>query len=325
AAYDWLGYVDFAENPRLFNPPAGFIVSANNPVTQPDDFPYPLASVFDFGFRAARIEALLLATEQHTPASFAAIQNDNHHPAADFMLPALAALDYQDPALAELVAWLSTWDGQNDAASPQAALFNAFWAALMPLVFDELPFVAAGDALEVYQLSQLVQSRSLLWENAALNTSDPALLMTLALERARDAVVGTLGPDREGWRWADLHLAAFRHDPLGWMTWPDDAVTQRFNREIGVSGGATSPNATGYDAALGLEVSWLPSMRFIVDFGDLDGTLGVLSLGQSGDPASPHYADQMPLWASGQYIPLPSSPAAVQAAAQQTWLLQPGE
>ena len=42
----------------------------------------------------------------------------------------------------------------------------------------------------------------------------------------------------------------------------------------------------------------------IVDFGQLDQSVGIYPGGQSENPDSPFYNDQMGLWATGQYVPL---------------------
>ena len=42
----------------------------------------------------------------------------------------------------------------------------------------------------------------------------------------------------------------------------------------------------------------------IVDFGDVAGSVGVYPGGQSENPGSPLYDDQMSFWAKGQYLPL---------------------
>ena len=46
------------------------------------------------------------------------------------------------------------------------------------------------------------------------------------------------------------------------------------------------------------------SWRMIVDFGHLDQSVGVYPGGQSENPESPFYNDQMSLWAKGEYVPL---------------------
>ena len=52
--------------------------------------------------------------------------------------------------------------------------------------------------------------------------------------------------------------------------------------------------------------AWLiPAMRLIVDFGRDEPMLAVNSSGQSGNPASPHYADGIEAWLKGQYMSFP--------------------
>jgi penicillin amidase len=61
----------------------------------------------------------------------------------------------------------------------------------------------------------------------------------------------------------------------------------------------------------------------IVDFADLDRTATVLSLGQSGDPASPHFLDQWPHWLAGDLLSTPFTPGAVEAARVSELSLDP--
>jgi penicillin amidase len=56
----------------------------------------------------------------------------------------------------------------------------------------------------------------------------------------------------------------------------------------------------------------------IVDLSDLDASVGVLSPGQSGHPASPHFRDLLETWARGEHHPLPFSRRAVEEAAEGT-------
>jgi penicillin amidase len=60
-----------------------------------------------------------------------------------------------------------------------------------------------------------------------------------------------------------------------------------------------------------------------VDFSDLDHSTLNLTLGQSGNPASPYYLDQFLAWYRGTTYPLAFSDAAAKAAAQHTLTLQP--
>ncbi len=47
-----------------------------------------------------------------------------------------------------------------------------------------------------------------------------------------------------------------------------------------------------------------PPFRFIADLGDLDHCWGLLAPGNSGHPASPHFADGVKPWFTGDYHPM---------------------
>ena len=79
-----------------------------------------------------------------------------------------------------------------------------------------------------------------------------------------------------------------------------------------LSGGSTTIKQVG--RAFG------PSQRFTMDWSAPDASTENISLGESGDPASPWYRDQWPAWYGGTTFPLPFSPTAV--AAQTTHTLQ---
>jgi penicillin amidase len=67
----------------------------------------------------------------------------------------------------------------------------------------------------------------------------------------------------------------------------------------------------------------IPSWRQIVDLSDLDASVGTHTVGQSGNPASPHFNDLFPLWSTGQYHPLPFTRQAVEAATESRLHLLP--
>ncbi len=333
AAFEWRGYVDPRENPRLFNPEVGYIVTANNAVVAPDEYPHTITVDWAYGYRAARIEALLQAQDVHTADTFAALQFDNYNMAAALVVPFLSGIDFTDDRLNEAATWLAGWDFQNDAGSPQAALFNVFWDRFMPLVFDEVPFFE--ESFNIRRLSLILDDpASSVWINGESGESDPAALAEAALADALEFMETEYGTDWPAWRWGDLHVAHFKAAPLGQLPEGIDPQLDQFlpilkaifNRETPVSGGPAIVNATGWRVGKGdFTVSSVPSMRMILDFIDWDQSRFVHTTGQSGDPQSTHYADMIDLWATGQYHAHYFSAAAVEAHTVETLLLVPGE
>ena len=78
-----------------------------------------------------------------------------------------------------------------------------------------------------------------------------------------------------------------------------------FNADpVDAAGGPSIVNATGWNAAVGYEVDWVPSMRMVVDLSDLDASRWVQLTGESGHAFSAHYHDQLDLWRTGQTLPM---------------------
>jgi penicillin G amidase len=79
-----------------------------------------------------------------------------------------------------------------------------------------------------------------------------------------------------------------------------------------------------FDGRDGYAVEVIASWRAVYDLADLDRSVGVLPTGISGNPASPHWDDQFPLWIAGEHHPLPFTRPAVERAAVATLRLLPG-
>lgn len=65
------------------------------------------------------------------------------------------------------------------------------------------------------------------------------------------------------------------------------------------------------------------SFRMVVDVGRWDASVFVNVPGQSGDPRSPHYRDLADIWTRQDYVPMPYSREAVEAATETIILLTP--
>ncbi len=110
-----------------------------------------------------------------------------------------------------------------------------------------------------------------------------------------------LGPDPAGWQWGRLHRITFPH-ALG-VQKPLDQV---FNRgPVPIGGDTDTPlQAANLPGPSYENNAWTPSMRHIIDLGDLAGSQAVFPIGQSGQLGSPHYDDLAGLWSRGEYHPM---------------------
>jgi penicillin amidase len=67
----------------------------------------------------------------------------------------------------------------------------------------------------------------------------------------------------------------------------------------------------------------VPTLRTVIDVGAWQNSRFVLIHGQSGNPYSPHYTDQLPLWQRGDGIPIAWSEDDIQRTTRHTLELTP--
>ncbi|HJT75985.1 MAG TPA: penicillin acylase family protein, partial [Gemmataceae bacterium] len=68
----------------------------------------------------------------------------------------------------------------------------------------------------------------------------------------------------------------------------------------------------------------IASLRVVIDVGGWEDSRFALPGGQSGNPLSPHYEDQFPLWQRGEGIPMAWTEDEVAQMAVDTLQLSPG-
>jgi penicillin G amidase len=332
--YDWQGYLPASQLPWTKNPKEGFIVAANQAVTEPGDGP-PLTQDFDYGYRSQRIRNLLQANiaahRQLQVEDMQAIQLDTRNGIAADLVPILLKEKVGDSFTQQAIDLLRAWDYTQPTDSAAAAYFNAAWAELLDLTFaDELPpgTHPDGGARWAEVIRQLLKDpQDPWWDDRrtpnVVETRDEILRQ--ALVQARLKLTSELGKDPDTWRWGQLHRLRLVERPLGGagLTMPLHPMLNR--GPMTMPGGPGIVQANGYDASSGtFDVTWAPSMRMVVDLSAFDRSTWVNQTGQSGHPGQANYADQLDAWADGQTFSWPFTRATVDAAAAQTMTITPG-
>ena len=307
--YDWGGYIPFEELPYALNPAEGYIVSANQKIP-PDGYQYFMTSQWDYGFRAKRIVDLLRAAPgKFDIAYFQRMQADNYDAGAETYVPLLLQLDPKFAKPNEAVAFdlLRTWDYQANAASPGAAVYEAFWRHLLHNTFsDDLPerYWPQGGT-RWFEVMRHIAADSVWWDDQGTTqvVESRADIMTKSFSDGVAELEQVLGKDPLQWKWGDLHTANFRNATLGQSGMAP--IEDLFNRNaFPVGGGSSIVNATSWNATLGYNVTTLPSMRTIYDLSDLNNSVSMHTTGQSGHAFHPHYIDMAPRWANVEYYPM---------------------
>lgn len=145
---------------------------------------------------------------------------------------------------------------------------------------------------------------------------DKVLLDALRIAQAK--LIALQGGDMSKWSWGKLHTVEFQH-PLDQV----NAGGYVFDRgPLPRPGDDYTVNATGFWGSSFAQVAGA-SYREIFDLSDWDNSVGVNVPGQSGQPASSHYDDLIPLWSTGRYFPLSYSRGAVDKETVNTLELKP--
>jgi penicillin amidase len=303
AEHEWIGWIPEDELPAERDPERGFIATANHDI-QPPGYRHMITRDFHAPNRRDRIAELLEALPQHDAASLARIQTDTMSLAARRVLAPMTELDARDDRQREALASLHDWDGSLSHDSVDAAIFEAWVSALMhrlvgARVADDV-FAAYLGFRETFLCRVLPE----LFSHGSDRLDPQAML---------DALDGALD-ETAGRTWGELHTLVLAH-PLARIPGLDTTFTAA---STPFGGDDQTVAQSGFDPLAGYRPAVIASIRAVYDLGDLERSLTVLPTGISGNPASPHWADQHTLYAAGS-----TKPAGLRTTAVATLTIRP--
>ena len=243
--YDWKGFVPFERLPWTYDPPEGYVVTANNQVTAATGPQVPfLTSDWDYGWRSSRIETLLKQSDsvgaKISPERMNEIQNDTYNGFAPTLVQSLLQIDLSgDEFTQQAQILLGDWDflqpSDKGRSSVRAAYYNAVWMRIVEYTFnDELPQDLQGNGGARYMAAMLTLLKDPTngwWDDrrtpGLVETRDE--ILRKALVQARLDLAKHLGKDPVTWSWGELHTLTEEHQVLGGPTVPD-LVRRIFNR-----------------------------------------------------------------------------------------------
>ncbi len=325
--YEWQGFIPFDQLPSTFNPPQGFVVTANNKVVS-DDYPYYLSSDWDPGYRAKRITDLLTDNQHVTITDATKIQLQTYSLPAQALRPYLLALDPGDNIQAQALAAVKAWDLFYTTDSIGASIYEAWYSCLLKnTVGDEL----GPDLMKEYMPELYRSHGGMLLSSMMQLMADPHHPLfddvnTPGVESRADMIARSwadavnllstrYGTDINGWQWGHRHTITFVHTPFGQSgIAPVEAL---FNsRTFAMPGSSLSVNAGAYRWNNLFAVYYGTLERTVMDLSSWNNMLAVNSTGQSGQVFHPHRDDQIPLWQNGEYYPVPFEANVVEANAR---------
>jgi len=313
---EWQGFVPFEQLPHLYNPPEGFIATANNKIVD-DSYPYHISDLWEPPSRIQRLREVLSKHEKFSVSDFELLQNDQFSYFAKELTPYIIAackghteILYNDLAMEYLTNWNFVFAKEDIATT----IYQQFLTRFVQNIYeDEMGKELFHDYVVLVNVPlrvtmRLVQEGNSSWfdniRTTPAETRDD--IIRQSMKEALNALREKLGDETKNWQWGNLHTLTLQH-PFG-LQKPLDKVFSIGPFPYG--GGSTAMTSGEYSFNEALEpgemgkpfgVTVGSSFRHIVDMSKPHEYRMVLPSGQSGQVFNKHYDDQTPLYLNGAY------------------------
>ena len=331
--YDWTGMVPFEELPYSFNPPTGYLISANNR-TVPDSYPYYISHWFDPPNRYDRIREMILEKERLSADDFKAMLGDKKSKLSERMLPGLLfeLNRMSNPTMNERRAreMLAAWDNVYDPGRPEPLIFEKFYMRfienlLLEDMGKELYEEFIGSKILTRNIVDLVWVKSeSAWFRGNKTDTGPGTfndLISKSFYECIEWLEHEYGPNPDRWAWGDIHSLTLNH-PMGSVK----ILDRLFNMNRGpFSPGGSFHTVCPYSYSFNnpFVANHGASQRHIYSTANWDNSFSVIPTGTSGIPASAYYCDQTELYVNDSYRQDAFSEAEVRKAARYEMKLIP--
>lgn len=310
---DWQGLHTVDENILLLNPENGWLQNCNStPYTAALEFSpkrenYPnYMSIDRENFRGVHAIGLLKNQKDFTLDKLITLAHDPYLPAFEALIPGLVKAYRQDhnrnPELRDPIAVLADWDYRTSKTSVAMTLAHFYGTA----------YYREGE----YSTGMTPMERVQMWGSTSRN-SEKLRIFELVIEQ--------LTTDFGTWNipWGEVN----RYQRLnGDIRQPFD--DSKPSIPIGFASGrwgALAAYGSRYSSENAKKLYGTRGNSFVaaVEFGDTLKAKSILAGGQSGDPSSPHFDDQIQMYADVQWKDVPYYEEDVKKRATETY--QPGE
>ncbi len=346
--YDWTGFAPSGSNPHGEDPATGFFATANNRTVR-GHVPH-ISSSWYGPDRVDRVTEVVSSWKSATAEDCHRLHFDTVSISARAFQKTVYEKKFYDDILAAARGWegarrarlktaldmLSSpgFDCNLAATSARAALYGAFLHCAAAEIFGDE--IGPAGALSWYAFADLNimtynalddhlyhRHDSPFWDDIRTPSRErPPEIFARALEKAVAFCEKRMGDNRDKWQWGRLHTYSWKNQ----IASAAPLLGLYFNREGFPAGGdggtvnvATPPVGEGFDVTI------IPAMRLVVDFGREEPMFLVSPPGQSGIPSSPHYDDMLPYYLSGRNIVIPFGKGATARAHSRTLVLVPAK
>ena len=203
-------------------------------------------------------------------------------------------------------ALLVSWDGRHGTDVTGATVYYATLAYLLELIFkDEMGQQNFESFLSTFLVrksyAHIVDNPySVWWDNVHTEQQEQRDEIVLeAFARGVRQLSDSYGKDPKQWNWGKQHTITYAH-ALGQAP----LVGDWFNLgPFPISGANEVINNHAFKLSTNSQFSVFsgPAMRRVININRPELTYSVLPTGQSGNPTSPHYDDQVNLYLEGRF------------------------
>ena len=301
-------YLDFSNNPMAENPAWNYVYSANN---QPDT----IANVLYPGYylpedRAKRIVNLLENKNNWNKEAMASMINDvTSSVALEIIKEFTSIINYSSFSKNEqnAIDILQLWDGSNTIESIAPTIYNKWIYLYLKNTFEDELGEKLFKQLNTTHLmkkiiaEQIKKENSIWWDNVQTKniTETRKDILTQSFKEAIISLENQLGNNIMYWNWGKVHTLEHPH-PLGTVSY----LKKYFNVGPFPMKGAREVidnRIFEYDDTGLYKIIAGPSTRRIIDFSDIENSLSILPTGQSGNPFSKHFKDQVEMYNKGEF------------------------
>ena len=317
--FDWSGFLPIIEKPHAFNPPEGYIGTANNNLTS-EAYPHRNAIGWSWAdpYRFARLSEVLGSGRRVSMMDMMRLQTDFTSIPARSLVPLLASLPAALPETERARQVLLAWDDVLDKNSVAAGIYEAWYRQLNEAVTEVAVPAAARSMARGIPTKLIIEWLTV--PSGDFGANPVARRDSILLSSLDDAVADLTkryGADMSAWAWGQYHHALLLHPMSAALN-----AEQRPKFEVGPWPRGGDGNTVGATGGGPNQVSGA-SFRYIVEANDWDSSVGANTPGQSGDVNSPHYRDLFELWKNDRYFPVTFSRPAVEGVTELRTILAP--
>jgi len=328
---DWEGFIPPEDILYIMNPRKGFVAHANNKLAPSKFMKHHISRLTQPTSRYSRIQYLISNAIKDTDkinSTFSMkLQQDNFDHYANLVLSRIIHIGSRclkfkgldkDPVNEFMLDQLNFWSRISDAKSIGATIY---YVNLMKISLKLLAKVSNHehrtlialysnfDNFVFWQLEKLAKDLDENYEDACSTQLFKSKLsgddVVQAFLEAKNWILEHFGPDPQSWKWGNLHTTQLEH-----QFYSNTPFHIYSNTKLSASGFKYTPNAQAAvpssDPDMFFQANHNPGFRMIANFGENSKSYYITDTGINENFFSPHYLDQLSLYAQGKYIEMKS-------------------